>query len=278
MENYYDFTKFVLWTLGIDLDNRTKHPFLLFVLRYFSLFMIVVVSVQSLLFLLLDKSDSFHQIQTLSAGLFAAQGFVKHIAIIRKQKNILEIMNDLKSLNLQLDPKDKEKTSVFLKKIRKICVTIFIMSNACMWIFNVVPLLSMFVAIITKGKFTKTLPYGIWLPFDQLKYFFFAYCYQIYWGHILSAVPNIMDQLFFLVLAEIVSQFERLGEKIEEVINNSAKESFAIIRRDMRKCIAKQIKLMNLVDDLNEVYGIPLLAQILSASGIIGLVGFMIMV
>lgn len=278
MENYYDFTKFVLWTLGIDLDKRTKHPFMLFLLRYFSLLMIVTVSAQSLLFLLLDKSDSFHQIQTLSAGLFAAQGFVKHFAIIRKQKNILELINDLNSLNLQLETKDKEKSSAFLKRMKKICVTIFIMSNACMWLYDVVPLLSMLVEFITKGKFTKTLPYGIWLPFDQQKYFFIAYCCQIYWGHILSAVPNIMDQLFFLVLAEIVSQFERLGEKMEDVINNSSKESSAITRRDMRKCITKQIKLMNLVDDLNQVYGVPLLAQILSASGIIGLVGFMIMV
>lgn len=224
------------------------------------------------------ESNLTLKLRSLTSVLFAGQGLIKHFAIIHKQKKVAEMIQDLKILRSQLDPINKLKTVTFLKRMRKICITLFITSNACVWILELVPILGILVEFMTKGEFTKTLPFGIWLPFDQEKYFFTTYCYQIYWGHLISAIPNIMDQLFFLILVDIISQFDCFEEQIEHVINNSANESFALTRDNLRKFIAKHIKLMSLVDDINAVYGIPLLAQIMAASGVIGLVGFSVTV
>lgn len=240
--------------------------------------MFSVVTVQSFLFLFLMESNHSLKLKSLTGVLFAGQGLVKHFAIVHKQQKIAEMIQDLKTLRSQLDPINKLKTESFLKRMRKICITLFITANACVWILEIVPLLGILVEFMTKGEFTQILPFGVWLPFDQTKYFFTTYFYQIYWGHLISAIPNIMDQLFFLILVDIISQFDRFGEQIEDIINNSTKESFALTRENLRKFIAKHIKLINLVDDINAIYGIPLLAQILSASGVIGLVGFSVIV
>lgn len=88
----------------------------------------------------------------------------------------------------------------------------------------------------------------------------------------------IMDHIFLLIVSEIVVQFDSLGEKIEKIINDAGNKSFNDTKKCLHKCFVQHNVLITLVDDLNGIYGLPFLAQILSASIVIGFVGFVITV
>lgn len=49
-------------------------------------------------------------------------------------------------------------------------------------------------------------------------------------------------------------------------------------KNELKNCIERHNELIEVFDTLNGIYGIPLLAQILSASVVIGLIGFVIVV
>nr|QGW50707.1 odorant receptor 9 [Propsilocerus akamusi] len=124
----------------------------------------------------------------------------------------------------------------------------------------------------------KILPYAFWWPFDPYDHYFVMLSHQIYCGHMLMAVPLIMDQIIFLVIAEIISLFRQLGEEFRTAIDNSMESSLRETNEKLKKCIDIHCKLIEICDSLNSIYSVPLLVQILAASGVICLIGFIIMV
>lgn len=274
MENYYSFTQKVLRTLGIEIRDNVKETRSLFILKVFSLSVMFCCVVQSYLYFIYDDSFDYMNISSMTMGLFAIQGFAKHLYIVMNRNKMKIIMKELAELQSKAD-----STSLkFLTKIRKICVNIFCLNLACIWIFNLLPFAKMLYQIWRGESIEKILPYAFWWPFDPYDHYFVMLSHQIYCGHMLMAVPLIMDQIIFLVIAEIISLFRQLGEEFRTAIDNSMESSLRETNEKLKKCIDIHCKLIEICDSLNSIYSVPLLVQILAASGVICLIGFIIMV
>lgn len=277
MDSLYDFTKKVLLAMGIDLNLHAKNNIFLNALKYFIQFFVTSSCIQSLMFFYIKGENAgFLSVVSLVMGIYAIQGSVKFFFMIRNMETVKDLINKLEKLHLNLDTERQKKSLTFLLLVRKICILIFKMTMMCVFTFNLLPILKMMMIYLTKGKIEFELPYGIWWPFDQADYPFWMFPYQMYYSHLLAAVANMMDQIFFFILAEIIAQFERLSEELKEVINDSHNKSFTENKMNLNQCIEKHCSLMMYFDTIAGIYEIPLLVQILSASAIIGLVGFLL--
>lgn len=278
MENYYDFTKGVLLISGIDFGNHWKLSKLLLLQRYLALFIEFSGSIQSFMFFAYDDSKGYQKIMSLVMGVFAGQGFVKQLTVIREKEHLAAIMDQLKVLHEQFDESEKQRSVKFLQGIRNLCVIFFKMLLACVTNVAAMPVVILVVSLLTKGETKLELGFGLWWPFDPMDYYFYVYAFEVYWIYMHTIIPNSLDQLTFLMLAEYISLFEQLGEKVERVINEALDNPFDKTRRDLHQCIRLHNELMALFDEFNGIFGTPLLAQLLSFSGIIGLLGLIVIV
>lgn len=278
MENYYDFTKGALLIVGIDFGNHWKLSKLLLLQRYLALFIEFSGSIQSFMFFAYDNSKGYQKIMSLVMGVFAGQGFVKQLAVIREKEHLAAIMDQLKVLHEQFDGSEKQRSASFLQGIRNLCVIFFKMILACVTNVAAIPVVILIVSLLTTGETKLELPFGLWWPFDPIDYYFYVYAFEVYWIYMHTIIPNSLDQLTFLMLAEYISLFERLGEKVERVINEAINKPFDETRRNLHQCIRLHNELMASFDEFNGIFGTPLLAQLLSFSGIIGLLGLIVIV
>lgn len=279
MKNYYGFIEKVLLSLGIEFEKRSKFQVPLKILRFSTPFFIFLGVIQSIMLLFPngEKNEKFN-VMPISAALFALQSLTKSVVVIYNQEKIRKVVAQLKDIFEKLDGKEREKSSVYLRRMNKICFNVFVLQMTSIWYYSSKPLISLAISLIKQTEIEKIIPYDLWWPFDPLDYYAWVLVYQLYAYHVLMAVQNIMDHYFMLVLAEIVSNFERLGERIKNVINESEKNSFMVTRINLRDCIVQHSHLLVMFDELNGFYELALLAQILSASLIICLVGYIILV
>lgn len=278
MPIYYDFTKKFLFLLGFDFDQHSRHRTLLLIMKCFILFFLFISTIQSFLFFIKDESKSFQNMSSLTMMMFGIQGFMKQFAIVRKQKVIVTLLNRLKILKSNLTAIETQKSSVFLMMIKNICINMLAMLMICTVMFNFIEIAKIIFVYSIYGELNRKLPYGIWWPFNPLDYFAPMYLYYMFWAHLMIFAPTIIDQFLFLMLSEVITHFERVGDQVENVINNAGNKSFAETRNEFRKCIEKHNELITLCNILNEIYDIPLLAQVISSSISIATVGFMIVV
>lgn len=277
METYYEFTKKVMQFIGINFNQQSKYKKLFEVLKYFSLFVATISSFQSFLFFCLnDESIGYLSIVSLSMGLYGVQGTIKFFYVVAHQKTVAKLMHDLSFLYLELNENERKKSLILLLRVQNICFYVFKMLLTCLTLFNSLPFVTMLISYAFKGQITFDLVFGLWWPFDQTNCLALIYLYQVYFSVLLTIIPNIMDHLFFLILSVIITQFERLGEEIKNIINKSGGKSYTETNKNLREIVAKQNVLMSHFDILNGIYGIPFLAHILSSSMCIGLVGLII--
>lgn len=88
----------------------------------------------------------------------------------------------------------------------------------------------------------------------------------------------INDQFFMLILCEIASHFDRLGERIKDIISHAKTTPVEKTREELNKCVEKHIELIKLFDMLNDTYSFALLVQVVLGSIVICFCGLVILV
>lgn len=88
----------------------------------------------------------------------------------------------------------------------------------------------------------------------------------------------INDQFFMLILCEIASHFDRLGERIKDIISRAKTTPVEKTREELNKCVEKHIELIKLFDMLNDTYSFALLVQVVLGSIVICFCGLVILV
>jgi hypothetical protein len=278
MENYLKFTKKVLLSIGIDFDGDNGRKIQLGILRYFTMILVFSAVLQSFLYFYIIDPLSYVSVTPITMVLFGIQSLVKHVTIICKQKKLEEIVNRARKFSENFIAEENVKSENFLIKVEKIFDRIFKMQMSCIWIFNILPFIDMLVKYFLNQPTVKKLPYEFWWPFDHNNYFIPTYLFQIYVGHVFMAVPIIMDQVFLLILAQIIAHFERIGDKVLRIVNLSRDTPTKTTENDLKTLVGNHVELSRLFDDLNQIYEIPFLVQIFQASSVICLIGFNVMV
>lgn len=278
MKNYYSFTANVLLSLGIEFKKPSKFPRILAFLRYSSPFLLIICAFQCLIYFMTDVKNDYFTVQSIPTVIFATESALKNFVIAYNQDKLLKIIDRCKEIFMNLDQTEEQKSLSCLRRMRNINRNVFVADMVCIWMFNLLPFISLFVSVIRQNEVERTFPYAFWWPFDPFEYYYLIMFYHIYVGHLLMVAQNITDQYFMLIVADIASHFDRLGDRIEAVINSANNNSYSETKKKLRHCIIRHNELMQLFDTLNGIYENALLAQFLATSVIICLMGYIIMV
>lgn len=194
------------------------------------------------------------------------------------QDEFKSITDRLKIFFSQLSTVEKAKSSIRLARIRSICKKVFIAQMVCIWSFNLLPFVTILVALVQGHEVKYNFPYGFGWPFDPFDYFYVIFVYQLYAGQILMIGQIIMDEYFSLIITDLVAHFERFGERLQAVINEGPAKKFEANKTKIREIIDHHNRLISLFEELNGLYAYALLYQVLSGSVIICFLLYMIMV
>lgn len=264
--------------LGIESESKSKYPNLITMLRYSSVILMPMLSLQSGLYFFYDDNNDYFTIASICSLFFASQGVFKLVTVVFKNDHLLSIINRLNKMFLEMDENEKKSSSEFLQKMSNFCYYIFTMQMTCVWLFNFLPLISMFIAFIRGTEIKMIYPHAFWWPFDPIANYVPLLVCDMYLGHLMMAVQNIFDLYFVLIVADFATHFQRLGERIKKVIDDAEIETAEVTREKLHECLKSHNKLNQLFDEFNGIIEYCLLVQMLSSSIIVCFVGIIIIV
>lgn len=278
IDYYYDFTRRVLLSMGIEVGVKSRFTVSMTFLRFFSPLMILASSLQSLWYFLATEGVDYYRLAALCTVVFCAQSSLKSFTIALKQDEFKSITDRLAVFYNEQTAEEKARSSVYLLRIRSICKKVFVGQMMCIWSFNLLPLVSVFLAIIQGKEIVRNFPYGFGWPFDPQDYYYIVFFYQLYAGQMLMIGQIIMDEYFTLIIGDMVAHFDRFGERLQVVISEASKNSVAANKIKFRQIINKHNELMAIFEELNGLYAYALLFQILSGSVIICFILYLLLV
>lgn len=177
MENYFTFIHKCLSSLGINFDSvgKFEKP-----LRFWAGFAVLVSTFQSLMFVITSTEFNFAISSALTIGLFDIQGSAKLLTVFFSVKKLKEIKKMLKSLMDAITMEQAADNSKELNKYRKITKTILITNVSCIWIFNVLPMITLIYIFMANGVMVKAFPFAFWYPFNKTEvseFLLIVFCY-----------------------------------------------------------------------------------------------------
>ncbi|XP_055545330.1 odorant receptor 85b-like [Wyeomyia smithii] len=182
-----------------------------------------------------------------------------------KLNGILDRLNELFPTS-QLDQK-RYRTYQYNLESQVVMKSFSVLYMILIWIFNLLPLVSMLVNYVSREVLEKELPYFMWYWYDWNTegYYELTFLHQV-WGGFDSAVFNLCtDLMFCAIILLICLQFDIIAYRLKNATNDY---------RELVSCIELHQAVVNLSDELESIFAPSLLVNFVGSSVIICLVGF----
>lgn len=276
MDGYYTSTLKLMAGIGINLG--------FFKVRFLGIIIFVNFSVafacivQEIMFFI-DKSNlETQRLSVVPCLLTTVEALYKYVTGIYYRKPLKETIERLDKIYEKMDPKDQAKFKMQSFKLRRIGLTFGTATMITIWIFSLFPIIVMMKIYFSSGVFVKVYPFFFWWPFDNEKYFISTFLYQFYLGQVAAVQTLIMDVLYMMILAQIITHFQHLCRDFQGLIEDIS-ESAATdgkIQSRFKYLVQVQEELTEHCETLNKIYGPPCLLHVLLASGNICFTGFLV--
>ncbi|XP_001662355.3 odorant receptor 85c [Aedes aegypti] len=199
---------------------------------------------------------------------FTALSIVKIMTIKLNEAKLNGILDRLSDLfpRSHLD-QDRYRTYNYNLESQMVMKSFSILYMILIWIFNLLPLVSMLVNYISTGILEKELPYFMWYWYDWHKagYYEITFFHQN-WGAFDSAVFNLStDLLFCAIILLICLQFDILAYRLRH-----AKGDY----KELEQCVKLHQSVVELSNQLEGIFSPSILVNFVGSSVIICLVGF----
>lgn len=276
MEKYSNFNQKLLSSLGIS-SNQDIRKFAK-PLKIFTAIVIVVSTFQSLMFLITVETFDFLVASAFTIGLYDLQGCFKFFTVIMNIDKLSKIKATVDELMTKITKEQLVANFAELERFRKVTKSIVMTNITCAWTFNILPMATVAYFFFAKGFFIKIMPYAFWYPFNKTEHYFPVYFYEISCAHTLVLVPLVMDGLVLLMLGQLLVLFKCLGEDLVTMIDeyDPLKSSETVSK--INQAINTHNVLLDLSAELLTIYEIPLLVNVMSQTGTICFIAFIISV
>lgn len=276
MENYFSFNRKVLATLGLNFGSgkiRFETP-----LKFFTLTIVLLSSLQSTTFVIVNTGFSLQTVSAFTIGLFDLQGLAKLLAGLRSRKRLKEVSESLNEMIKAITAEQLARRSKNLDFFRKLMKSIFMTNVFCVWTVNAMPMIMLIYFFFTKGIFVKSWPFAFWYPFNKTENYFPTYIYEITCGHILTAIPLIMDGLILLMVGQLLVLFDCVGDNFSRAIDEFKDSMKCQTLEKIKETIDMHSKVLDLSNELISIYEVPLLVNVLMATGTSCFIAFVVSV
>lgn len=279
------FIKFVFLLFGFDVDkkfsSKSMMPSMLKVWKIMMPIIITVGSVQLWIsFFLLSNDDTIMQTAAITMNLlFSFKSFAGYSTVAATNKSSLKLLQKIENVHRKITENCiKVEDEKVVKNAYGFGIKIFtIISSMC--ILNVI---SSFIKIFL-ALWTDTVPENLsiiclWLPSFLTNSWSFVTSYSSVILILFSWSNLTAPELIYITSAYLSASFERLGVKIQEVIDGTENRSFLESKRKFAECVDLHSELIDLANESNKLYGPFNLAFLVLVSVGICVLGILIMV
>ncbi|XP_030376288.1 putative odorant receptor 85d [Scaptodrosophila lebanonensis] len=208
---------------------------------------------------------------------FVIVGELKIWLIWRQREHLTLVVNELERLH----PRSAKEQAVYnikdhLSSYSRVSIFYFSMHLLLIWTYNLYWVAYYLIYDLWLGvrKFERMLPYYCWVPWDWTEgmSYYFIYVSQNIAGQACLSGQLSADLMMCALVTLLVMHFRQLGSQIEQF-----KAGIGTEKQDMKflhAAIRYHQRLLQLSDDINNVFGVSLLCNFVSSSFIICFVGF----
>jgi hypothetical protein len=278
MATYFSFIEKALASLGFTFESSDR-KFSKF-LRSFTLAIIVLVSLQSLLFLLTADEFGMDLASAFTIGLYAIQGCAKVTSVLVNFDKLKKIRGSLVELIESMEVETDPENIKLLRQFRKYTKIAIITNVSCIWIFNVKPLLDIIISTLSGSEVIKKAQFAFYYPSNSFvkNHFYLFYLYETFAGHTLTIGPLAMDGFILLLTGQATILFKTVGETFRRTINEFEASNRSTIEKKLSQTIDQHNKIFSLAQELIGTYELALLVTVLLQTGTICFIAFIISV
>lgn len=276
MEKYFAFNAKALAAFGLHLEkNDSKFAV---ILKRLSVGIVFLLMFQIIMYLNTSKNFDLEVAKAIIMGLFDLQGCFKIVAVILNQGKLRAIKRRLHELVDGMTKEQLVKHNQAFDRYRLITTTIVTTNFVGIWLFNLTPAVFIVYFYFVNGTVVKLFPFTMWYPFDKLDNFFISFCYDIVGAYTFTVLPHVLDGLFMLFIGQLVVLLRRLGDDFVDGVNNFKSSEAKKSGGNIKLLIERHNELLDLCEEIFHIYEIPLLTDVLTQSGTLCFVGFIISV
>lgn len=280
MDGYYTIALRCMAGIGLNFGHfkglRTQK--LIKVLLKVNLLVTLISVLQQVIFLVDDKNLSMQRLCVVPCILNVGEAATKYINGIYYGVQIKAVMDSLGEIYDKMNAAEKLRFKVSSFKLRRIALFFGYANLSVIWIFNLLPIIMMLKIFLSANVWVKIYPFFVWWPFESTNYFISTYLYQIYSGQMATFQMLTLDVLYMMILSQIVTHYRHLSDNFNKFIEK-ASESKSITQQDKEEFkyfVEVQLKLNSHCDEMNRIYGLPLLVHVFFATLIICFTGLLV--
>lgn len=279
MENYFTFNESAVATFGINIGSiKSKIAKFEVPLKIFTATVLLSSTLQSFMFCVTSETFDLFSAVAITVGLYDIQGCFKYFTVLYNENKLKEIKNELNKLMDMITENQVAANIPELKRYRKLTSIIFITYTSCIWVCNILPLISLAYSFAFNVTIVRMMPCAFWYPFDKFEYFAPTYLYEMFSGHILTVVPPAMDGLMLLMVGQFIVLFKCIGEDFATIINDFDASKRAETVEKLKKKIVMHNYLLDLSAEFIEIFEIPILVNMIGQSAYLCFITFIVSV
>ena len=276
MDGYYTSTLKLMTGIGINLGFFKVRFLSVIIFVNFSLAFACIL--QEAVFFMDLSNIQTQRLSVVPCLLTTIEALFKYVTGIYYRKTLKETIDQLDKVYEKMEPKEQALFKMQAFKIRRIAVVFGSATMITIWIFSFFPIIVMLKIYFSSGVFVKVYPFFFWWPFDNEKYFFSTFFYQFYLGQVAAVQTLIMDVLYMMILAQIITHFQHLSRNftilIEEI--SESEISDVKVKERFKSLVEVQQELNEHCETLNIVYGPSCFLHVLLAAWNICFTGFLV--
>ena len=260
---FLSFIKLNLFLFGIDYDQKfAGYPKTTLILKFWKLLnplLMIIGSIQLWIFFMQLSEDStvLEIIIVVFALLFVAKSFAGYLTLVTTWTSLLKLMQNIEKVYLKVAKSDQTiENEQNVKSAYSFSLKMFVMIFSSVVIHFVGNLVKVVIAVVTDSHPGNLSIMNLWFP-DFLKdSWLFVAVYDPLIMLLLCLSNLIVPQLVFITSAYLAASFDKLGDKVKDVIEGTENRSFLETKRKLAECVDLHSDLIELADESNRLYGL----------------------
>ncbi|XP_046803951.1 uncharacterized protein LOC111687982 [Lucilia cuprina] len=273
-----------------DLGNTKGKSFLTLIIFFVGIINMNIMLLSEVIFVIMavvNGNNFLEATMTMSYIGFVLVGNCKMLFVWKQKSALTRFVTGLK----RIFPEDLEQQELYqlrkyLKQCSRITMSFSLLYMILIWTYNLFSIVqyAIYDRWLNIHQLEQTLPYLMYIPWDWHNHwsYYVLYAAQDLAGYT-SAAGQIASDLFLVACAtQLIMHFDYLSSTIAHYQSKVGKRGLSITQAQesdmnfLRKMTKYHAYLLDLSEQINNVFGLPLLLNFITSSFVICFVGFQI--
>ncbi|KAG5683510.1 hypothetical protein PVAND_012784 [Polypedilum vanderplanki] len=271
--------KGLLLFFGFDIDGQLKdYPKFNKVLKHWTRFVLVILivaNIQIWTFVCIHSTTDLFYLMTIHFGLTSFQALFKLISLRLNWNKMTSLYKNIKTFYSSNYGQRSLENTKFINFLNRFIAAFFTSIISAVLVTYLSESFQMLLDFIFETNTDLKNFIGFYWPIDNIyKYRWFIISYTTLLLLLNTSVAFMIDEFMLLTVGNLAICFDRLGDEVQNIIDESEDRAFHDTKEMLEKFIDKHNQLIEFSNDINSTFAIVSFLFIIPASIAICIIGF----